>query len=163
MLLDVSFLTRGENVIRSESDAAGSWLASAVSSDDLKKLLAEVHFDSQILIAFAAGERESATGQVFVTDVSYNAVIDSFTIAGRVGVNETDCSFGRTKSYPFAVVVAQRPPKMAAGSGYDVGNFGDGCEQPKAGAPSVLRLPERRSSLSMRDIHFPGVWVIKRL
>jgi len=36
----------GVTVIRSESDAASSWLASAVSPDDLKKLLAQVHFDS---------------------------------------------------------------------------------------------------------------------
>ncbi len=53
----------------------------------------------------------SATGQVFVTDVSYNALIDSFAVAGGVGVNETDCSFGPMKSYPFAVVIAQRAPK----------------------------------------------------
>jgi hypothetical protein len=89
----------------------------------------QVHFDSQVLLAFAAGDRDSATGQVFVTDVSYNSLIDSFTVAGRVGVNETDCSLGRMKSYPFAVVIAPRPPKMPAGSGYDIGNFGDGCKQ----------------------------------
>ncbi len=84
----------------------------------------------------------SATGQVFVTDVSYNALIDSFAVAGGVGVNETDCSFGPMKSYPFAVVIAQRAPKIPAGSGYDVGNFGDGCKQPKAGVATALPAPK---------------------
>jgi hypothetical protein len=127
----------GVTVLRSESDAAASWLASAVSPDELKKLLAEVRFDSQILVTFAVGERDSATGPVFVTAVSYNAMIDSFTVAGRVGVNEEYCRIERSKSYPFAVVIAKRPPQIPGGSGYDVGNFGDGCKQPKAGVPSA--------------------------
>jgi hypothetical protein len=135
--------TPGVTVIRSESAATGSWLSSAVSPDDLRKLLAQAHFDSQILVAFAAGKRESATGQVVVTDVSYNALLDSFTVAGRVGVNEPDCSLGTSKSYPFAVVIAKRPPKIPRGSGYDVANFGDGCKQPKAGVPSASSLPQR--------------------
>lgn len=127
----------GVTVIRSAADAAGSWLSSALSPDDLKKLLAEVRFDSQIVVAFAAGKAETATGQMFITDVSYNALIDSFSVAARIGVNEEDCHFGRTESYPFAVVIAKRPPKIPNGSGYDVGNFGDGCKQPKSGVPTV--------------------------
>ena len=114
----------GVTVIRTKSDAAVSWLASAVSPDDLKRLLSQVNFDSQILVAFAVGERESATGQLFVTDVSYSKLSESFAVSGRVGVNENDCKFERMKSYPFAVVVAPRPPRTPTGSGYSVSSAG---------------------------------------
>jgi hypothetical protein len=132
----------GVTVIRSESDAAGSWLSSAISPDDLQKVLAEIHFDSQILVAFAIGKMESVTGQVFVTDVSYDALFNSFSVAARVGVNEPDCNFAHARSYPFAVVIAKRPPRVPLGSGYDIGNFGDGCKQPKSGVPSASFTPK---------------------
>jgi hypothetical protein len=127
----------GMTILRSESEVAASWVASTISPDDLKKLTAQVSFDSQVLVAFAMGERDTATGQVFVTNASYNALINSFTVAARVGVNEAPCAFERRKSYPFALVVAPRPSKATGGSGYDVGNFGDGGKQPQSGVPSI--------------------------
>ena len=84
---------------------------------------------------FLVRER-TATGQVFVTNASYNALINSFTVAARVGVNEGECSFGHMKSYPFALLIAPKPPKVRGGSGYDIANFGDGCKQPQSGVPS---------------------------
>jgi len=109
----------------------------ATSEADFKTILAQVNFDSQILITFAIGKRTGATGRVFVTDASYNALLGAFSIQGAIGVNVDDCQFGRVDSYPYAVVVAARPPVVPKYPGYGVSNFGDGCKPPKAGVAAT--------------------------
>jgi hypothetical protein len=125
-------------IIQSEAEAQANWISSAVPPEEFKKILAQTSFDSQVLVAFAMGERETATGRIYVTDVSYNALLNSFSAQGYVGVNEEDCSQPRSKSYPYAVAIAPRPNKAPSGSGYDVGNFADGCKPPKTDAPSMI-------------------------
>jgi hypothetical protein len=128
-------------VIRNEAEARASWLNSAMSPEEFKSVLSQTSFDSQVLVAFAMGERDTATGRVYVTDVSYNALLDSFSAQGYVGVNEPDCTQPRAKSHPYAVAIAKRPPKPAGGSGYDVGNFADGCKPVRADASTAFTAP----------------------
>jgi hypothetical protein len=125
-------------IIGSEPEAQANWISSAVPPEEFKNILAQTSFDSEVLVAFAMGERETATGRIYVTDVSYNALLNSFSAQGYVGVNEEDCSQPRSKSYPFAVAIAPRPTKAPGGSGYDVGNFADGCKPPKSDAPTMV-------------------------
>jgi hypothetical protein len=128
-------------IIRSEAEAQANWISSAVPPEEFKNILAQTSFDSQVLVAFAMGERETATGRIYVTDVSYNALLNSLSAQGYVGVNEQDCTQPRTKSYPYAVAIAPRPTKAPGGSGYDVGNFADGCKPPKTDAPTMVAAP----------------------
>jgi hypothetical protein len=57
-------------IIRSEAEAQANWISSAVPPEEFKKILVQTSFDSQVLVAFAMGERETATGRIYVTDVS---------------------------------------------------------------------------------------------
>jgi hypothetical protein len=75
-------------IIQYEAAARASWLNSAMSPEEFKSVLSQTSFDSQVLVAFAMGERETATGRVYVTDISYNALLDSFSAQGyAIGEN----------------------------------------------------------------------------
>jgi hypothetical protein len=133
--------TPGVTLFDNRQDATGSWLSSAMEPSELASVLAQVNFDSQILVALAVGERVSATGRVFVTDASYNTVLHSLFVNGAVGVNADDCKIGHVRSFPFAVVVAKRPPVIPKFPGYGLLNFGDGCKLPRAGSSTSIPLP----------------------
>jgi hypothetical protein len=109
-------------IFDNRQDATSSWLSSAMEPSDLVSALAQVNFDSQILVALAAGERASATAKVFVTDASYNSLLHSFMVDGAVGVNADDCTIGHVRSFPFAVAVAKRPPVIPKFPGYGLLN-----------------------------------------
>jgi hypothetical protein len=128
-------------IIQNEADARASCLKSVMSPEEFKSVLSQTSFDSQVLVAFAMGERDTASERVYVTDISYNALLDSFSAQGYVGVNEPDCAQPRAKSHPYAVAIAKRPPKPAGGSGYDVGNFGDGCKPVRADTSKAFTAP----------------------
>jgi hypothetical protein len=57
--------------------------------------------------------------------------LNSFSAQGYVDVNEQDCIQTRTKSYPYAIVIAPRPAKARSGFDYDVGNLAAGCSPPR--------------------------------
>jgi hypothetical protein len=123
----------GVTFIQSRAELTTSWISSALPQADLERVVSGVNFDSQILIAFAIGERMGATGRVIVADATYNTLLKSMLIEAAVGVNGEDCRLERVKSYPFALVVAARPPVVPAYPGYGLSNFGDGCQPPKSG------------------------------
>jgi hypothetical protein len=127
----------GVTIFDNRQDATGSWLSSAMEPSDLASVLTQVNFDSQILVAFAVGERVSATGRFFVTDASYNGLLHSLIVNGAVGVNADDCKIRHVKSFPFAVVVAKRPPVIPKFPGYGLSNFSDGCNPPRAGSSTA--------------------------
>ncbi len=126
----------GVLVLESRRAAKASWLAKAVAPGKLEKLLSEVDFEHQILIAFSVGERATATGALSITEVSYNGMLDFMSIVGQVGENELDCPFSPAKSYLFALAVAERPPSVPEFPRYAVASFGDGCKPPRSGQPS---------------------------
>jgi hypothetical protein len=132
----------GVTLIQNRPEAARSWLGSSLSEADFKAILAQINFDSQVLIAFAIGKRTGATGQVYVTDASYNTLLSAFSIQAAIGVDVEDCKFGTVESYPYAVVVAARPPVVPKYPGYGVSNFGDGCKPPRAGRPTPAVAPK---------------------
>jgi hypothetical protein len=129
-------------VLESKEGAKNSWLSKSLTQGQLAEVLSEVDFEHQILVALAIGERTTATGAMFITDVSYNAILELLMVVGRVGVNKPDCHFPPATSYPFALAVAKRPAKAPGFPGYSignsVGNFGDGCKPPKSGEPHKL-------------------------
>ncbi len=128
----------GVAVFENEAGVLSSWLPDAIGGVELADILARVDFETQILVALAIGERETATGAVHM-NVSYNAIHESLTVSARVGVNEEGCDFPYSKSYPFALAVVARPPLVPDHPGYGLSNFGDGCKPPISGRPSGSR------------------------
>ena len=126
-------------VFETEDAARASWLAKALKEAELAALLSKVDFETQVLVAFSVGERTTATGALYVTDVRYNAILESFSVSGRVGVNQRDCGLAEAKSYPFALAAAKRPPVVPGYPSFSVSNFGDGCRPPKSGDPAEPR------------------------
>jgi hypothetical protein len=97
--------------LRSAKEARESWIAKALGVKELDSLLSQVDFRTQLLITLAIGKRTTATGSLFITNVSFNAIRESLHVAARIGVNEKDCDFPPAVSYPFALVIAKRPGK----------------------------------------------------
>lgn len=122
-------------ILESEESIRNSWISRALGKRELNVILSEVDFKNQIVVAFAIGERSTATGTMYINKVSYNAILESLFVGARVGVNEAGCKFLPAKSYPFALAVAERPPQVPASRGNGVSNFPDGCKQPKSGTP----------------------------
>jgi len=100
--------------------------------------MSRVDWNNQVLVVLSIGRRETATGIVQITDVSYNAMLHSWSVSGRVGVNVETCTHQPAASYPFALAAAPRPPDKLS-TGYGTSNFPDGCKQPVIGEPTAIR------------------------
>ncbi|NKI36461.1 hypothetical protein HFP89_14925 [Wenzhouxiangella sp. XN79A] len=105
----------------------GSWLATSVSEDELADLIDLVDFGSEILVAISSGRRQNATGNIHIVDVSYNGLLQIWSVTGRVGVHEDGCGFGEDQQFPFALAVAPRPDGQVVSSGYSISNYADLC------------------------------------
>ncbi len=120
--------TSKASVYLSKDQILKSWIAKAVSKSELDKILSNVDFGSEIMVALNFGKRESATGSTYITDVKYNSVYKSLNVAGLIGVNERDCSKSHQISYPFVLAIAERPPSFPDYPSLYVQNFSDGCK-----------------------------------
>ena len=120
--------TSGGSAFDSEAKVRDSWIAKALSPQELKSVLGQVDFDSQILVALVFGKRTNATGKVYITNVDHNAITSSFRVIGRFGANGEGCKEPRANSYPFALAVAPRPEKTPKKRGSSLTGFPDGCK-----------------------------------
>lgn len=107
-----------------------SWLARAVTDDQLSEILGEVDFTTEVLVALAFGRRTTATGTLYVSQVSYNSRSQSWKVSGRIGVRGPDCDKQEAISHPFALAVAPKPRGPIVSTGQSQSNFGDGCKPP---------------------------------
>ena len=130
----------GTDVFERDADVRASWLGKALTDKELERVLARVDFQRQIVVALTVGRRETATGDLLIRDVKYDASTQSLTVSGAVGVNDEECDQARAISHPFAIAVAPKPERVPRFPGYAMSNFPDGCKPPKVGT-ATLRSP----------------------
>lgn len=109
------------------SDVRSSWVGEAIDSRQLEELLDRVDFSGQVLVAFASGFRGNTSGKIYITDASYNAILNNWSITGRVGVNQDGCGFTPEKQYPFAIAIAEKPGSLNYTPSSSLSNFPDRC------------------------------------
>jgi len=119
-------------IFENGDEAVNSWLRDALTKEQMKMVIDAVDFKKQILISYYVGKRETVTGKVYITNVRFDKKYGGMSVAGRVGVNEPDCKYGRSVSYPFALAAVNRPNVPAKAMGHSTSNFGDGCKPPKS-------------------------------
>lgn len=120
-------------VFTDEKAVRSSWLARALSEETLDRLISDTDFEDQILVAFAAGEQDVATGSIYVTGIAYDSRSGSLRVTGKVGVVTRGCPVSATLSYPFAVAAAIRPNGKIIDADLSAENVADGCRAPVAG------------------------------
>ena len=112
-----------------------SWLQRALTQNEAASLFSEIDFNSQMLLAIAVCERNSASGKVEVTGIKQletekSSAID---ITALVGIVDKKCRNQSLKSYPFTLVILKKTSNLSSDRGFDIGNFSDGCVAEKAG------------------------------
>jgi hypothetical protein len=126
-------------VFTSEQEVADSWLARALTPEELVAVLSQVNFDEKVLVVHSLGRLSSATGTVYFSKVSYNAIYQSWSVAVRVGVRDNTCAEEQSAdSYPFAIAVAPKPSGPTTGNSLSRSNFADGCKPPIAAETTSL-------------------------
>ena len=128
----------GAEIFKSSDEVLSSWIAHALSADELGQLLGEVDFDNQIVVSLRFGERQNATGTIHLSEVDYNSVHESLQVSGLIGVTESDCHEPYSESYPFVLGVAQRPATVPSSPGMFLQNFADGCKPTMSGSKTVM-------------------------
>lgn len=124
----------GSRTFTKEDQARASWLARALTEDQLRSTLAQVDFTKEVLVAVYFGRRTAATGTVHFSGARYNALSGSWHVTGRVGVRSDNCPKQEAVSHPFVLAVAPKPAGPTPSTGHGHSNFGDGCKPPVAGA-----------------------------
>jgi hypothetical protein len=126
--------TQGAYLFQSESEVRQSWLAAALTAQEIEALVARTDFSSQVLVAFSFGQRMNATAQILISDLSYRA--GGYSIATRIGVVPESCGVAFAESYPFVVGVTEAVPgARIQGSG--TSNFAADCGPVAAGKATV--------------------------
>ncbi len=121
-------------VLEDKTEVAASWLAKALTEEELSEVLSKVDFSSQALVAFGIGKRTTATGSLFFTKTPEQSPVTYLIM--RVGVNEQACDRAQASSYPFALAVVERSAMTRSASSNNLqANFGDGCKPAKSGQP----------------------------
>ena len=112
-----------------------SWVKSALTPSEYQLLLSKVNFEHEMLLAFAIGERAAFSGTIKFTRAYLYTGVESLPInvSALVGVIGEKCKDRSFISYPFTLVVLQKPEKFGLPGGYDMGNFDDGCKAGIAG------------------------------
>lgn len=118
----------GAAIFETPDEVMSSWIAQALSAKELGKLLGEVDFANQIVVSLTFGERQNATGTIYLSEVDYNSIHESLQVSGLIGVTESGCDEPYAKSYPFVLGVAPRPETVPSVPGMFLQNFGDGCK-----------------------------------
>lgn len=126
------------NVFKSVDEVLSSWIAIALSADELGKILSEVDFDQQILVSLTFGKRRNATGVVYLSEVIYNSVYESLHVSGFIGVTDSECDIAHSDSFPFVLGIAPRPEKVPTFPSMSHLNFDDGCKSIMKGTQSVV-------------------------
>jgi hypothetical protein len=116
----------------SADEVRASWVARALGGE-LDKVLAQVDFAREILIAAAAGERLRANGPVSVIRIDVdNSVVKPYL---EIGVNAPGCDELPSSSYPFVLAAMSRPKKDVDAAGMNPQDFPNGCVRTAAGLP----------------------------
>jgi hypothetical protein len=130
--------SEGTFIFRSEAEVRQSWLAAALSDQEIETLIARTDFATQVLVGISFGQRMNASGQIMISELSYHEGSLGYTIATRIGVVPESCGFSFAESYPFVVGVAGGVPDAEV-RGYSSSNFPDECGPIVSGVPAAER------------------------
>jgi len=126
--------TGGSEVFRSEAEVRSSWLAKALTADELEAMLARADFTRQVLVSHSAGRYGNASGEVMLSALGYVTQGSGYSVSIKIGVVPEDCGMEDADSYPFVVGVTNAVPDAEIrGSG--LSNFGAPCGPVVASAP----------------------------
>jgi hypothetical protein len=116
----------------SAEEARTSWVALALG-DRIDKILAEVDFSRQVLVAAAVGERMNANGALSLARLDVN---DSRVAPYvQVGVNKAGCDQPSLASYPFVLIAVGRPKKTLPTGGMNAQDYPNGCARSISSQP----------------------------
>ena len=61
----------GALLLRSEDEVQQSWLAAALPPEELASVLSRTDFSRQVLVVYALGLHQNASGTIFLSELSY--------------------------------------------------------------------------------------------
>lgn len=127
----------GNFCYRDRVSLENSWVRRSLSDGEFDRLISKIDFKNQVVLAFAVGERQRASGVVTINRIRrFNGEKSSpMDVSVLVGVVDGACQQRDSASYPFALAVFKTPENFEPYGGFDVVNFPDGCKTPKAGSP----------------------------
>lgn len=127
----------GTSSYTSREDVTRSWVARALSEDQLISILDQVDFKDQVLVSFGLGELRRATGRIYISHLEIDSTMEVRRINVQVGVMELECDSQPATLYPFALAVVDRESASSREStSRGRSNFGDGCPSVPSSTPS---------------------------
>lgn len=126
----------GTYLFLTAAELRGSWVSDALSDDELERIVAEVDFETQVVVGISTGEQSNASGEVLISDLRHRELQNSYTIAVRVGVVPPECNELPASSYPFALGTVEAHPQASV-SGYSRSNFPAECGPIRSGKPAA--------------------------
>jgi hypothetical protein len=113
-------------------EVRGSWVAEALG-ERIEKVLSQVDFGRQILVAAAVGMRMNANGALAVLRLDVNdSVVTPYV---QIGVNKSGCDQPALASYPFVLAAVGRPKKALPTGVVDQQNYPNGCARTISAKP----------------------------
>ncbi len=107
------------------------WISEKLGDKRIASLLEEIDFASQFILVAQVGVRNTATGSMNIAEIEFDELKGNVVVYIRVGVNERECEIPKRQSLPYAIGVIDKPEVWPALVNYYIGNFGDGCKQPR--------------------------------
>ena len=118
-------------IIENKDKLLEHWVSEKLGDIKTQALLDSVDFSSQFIAVVQIGVRNTATGNLNIAEIEYNDEKTNVVVYVRVGVNERECNIPKRKSLPYAIGVIDKPVVWPTKVNYYIGNFGDGCQEPK--------------------------------
>lgn len=118
----------GSQYFSTQVELDNSWIKRTLDGGGYQKLLAQVDFSKQVIVAFSAGEINSFSGKIEISAIyQYTGAKDlPINLRVKLGVLKNECRVNKV-SLPFVIAVIERPLGFQPVGGFDVANFEDGC------------------------------------
>jgi hypothetical protein len=107
------------------------WISEKLGAKKIASLIEEIDFSSQFILVAQVGIRNTATGNMNIAEIEFDETKENVVVYIRVGVNERECEIPKRQSLPYAISVIDKPEVWPTLVNYYIGNFGDGCKQPR--------------------------------
>lgn len=126
----------GRWLYRTAEELRESWVGDALSAGELARVLAEVDFDQEYVVAISVGEQSNASGEILISGLRYRAELNSYFVSVSVGVISEDCGENFSSSFPFALGVVEAWPDAEL-AGYSRSNFPAECGPVQSSPPTA--------------------------
>jgi hypothetical protein len=90
-------------ILRSEAEVRHSWLAPALPNAKLNALIAGTDFSQDALVGASFGKQSRASGEIIISELSYNERTKGYSFFIRLGIVPGDCGSSSAASYPFVI------------------------------------------------------------